>query len=59
MPAPHIVSGSSDSTVKVWCVEHTTDCAKVMRTHNGEVMCVEAEENKVASGGVDGKVCLW
>eukprot|EP00026_Physarum_polycephalum_P004922 Phypoly_transcript_04948.p1 GENE.Phypoly_transcript_04948~~Phypoly_transcript_04948.p1 ORF type:complete len:338 (+),score=9.47 Phypoly_transcript_04948:156-1169(+) len=54
----HIVSGSSDSTVKVWCVLHAPDCAQVIRSHYGEVMCVQAGENRVASGGVDGKVCV-
>ena len=63
-----VVSGSADSTVRVWSVR-TGVCAAVLRGHLGAISCiacVEAGEDgsdneafRIVSGSVDARVVVW
>ena len=56
----YLASGSSDSTVKLWCVE-TGECTRTMEGHNHVVNSVafSPDGQYLASGSRDKTVKLW
>jgi WD40 repeat protein len=53
-----IVSGSADSSLKVWNAQKNT-CLATLNGHHGVVQCVQFNETRIASGATDGFVKLW
>ncbi|RMZ99228.1 neurexin-1a-like isoform X9 [Brachionus plicatilis] len=55
----HLVSGSSDGTVKVWNTINKS-LVSVLNGHRGEVTCVSISNNDlIVSGSTDQTVALW
>ena len=57
---PHdlIVSGSVDTTVRVWNIE-TGECLTTLRGHLNTVKCVAVQDNTAVSCAHDGRVNIW
>ena len=58
--AGYCVSGSDDTTVRIWSLEDLAEVA-ILTGHSSKVECVDAiaERELIASGGQDNTVCLW
>jgi len=55
----HIVSGSNDSTVRVWDLREKT-CKNVLNGHSGTVFSVaKISDGYIASGGADKTIHIW
>jgi WD repeat-containing protein 48 len=56
----HILSASSDATIKLWNAQKGT-CMSTLRTHKDFVKCLAYAKDKeqVASGGFDNNIFLW
>ena len=54
------MSGSDDRTAKLWDVQ-TGGTVKIFSSHSGWVwsVSISADCTTIASGSVDGKICLW
>ncbi|KAF2834561.1 F-box/WD repeat-containing protein pof1 [Patellaria atrata CBS 101060] len=53
-----LVTGSYDSTIKVWNVENGEEL-QTLRGHTMGIRCLQFDETKLFSGGMDGKVIMW
>jgi WD40 repeat protein len=53
-----IVTGSADSTLKVWNAHKSTPLA-TLQGHTGVVQCLQFNEVRIASGATDGFAKLW
>jgi len=47
-----IISGSVDSTIRVWDTI-TGQCLMILRGHEGEINCVQHDDNFILSGSED------
>jgi len=56
----HIVSGSSDSTLRVWNTSNF-EPERVLRGHRGHVyaVCTSADSEYLFSAGIDGFIYVW
>ena len=56
-----LVSGSDDSTVRIWDVRYASPELARISAHTSPVSCVaiSAEDDMIASGGDEGKVVLY
>ena len=54
-----LVSGSKDTTVRLWGADHR--CTTILRAHTDYVTCLAAlpARGELASGARDGRVLLW
>eukprot|EP00095_Tigriopus_kingsejongensis_P003846 maker-scaffold20_size707684-snap-gene-3.11 protein:Tk03846 transcript:maker-scaffold20_size707684-snap-gene-3.11-mRNA-1 annotation:"f box:wd repeat containing protein 1a" len=55
---PWVISGSSDTTVRVWSLE-TAVCVAVLRGHVGKIWCLDADRHRIVSGGRHGQTFIW
>uniref|UniRef100_A0A915KXB9 F-box domain-containing protein n=1 Tax=Romanomermis culicivorax TaxID=13658 RepID=A0A915KXB9_ROMCU len=56
----HIVSGSSDSTIKVWDIRTNNPLAVMNLTgHSATVRCLQLDGNHLASGSSDNTLKVW
>lgn len=55
-----IISGSTDTTVRIWDIE-TGACLHVLHEHEFEIWCLSVSANGqyIASGAMDDKVIIW
>lgn len=53
-----LVSGSADTTARVWNVDDGT-CLRVIRTHQSSVTVVGIWHDMLATGGADGEITVW
>jgi len=54
----NIVSGSADSTLKVWKVD-SEDPLNTLVGHNGIINCVQFNEVRIVSGAADSTLKMW
>lgn len=53
-----IISGSDDSTLKVWSVS-SGECLLTLTGHTGGVWCSQLEDNIICSGSTDRTIKVW
>jgi WD40 repeat protein len=53
-----VVSGSNDTTIRIWDVARRT-CSSIIRRHTKAVTCVDSFQDFVASGSLDGTVKIF
>ncbi|THD24438.1 F-box/WD repeat-containing protein pof1 [Fasciola hepatica] len=63
-PEALLISGSSDTTVKLWRLSSNTDwsriaCVRTLQGHTDTVRCLQADHEKVISGSYDCTLRLW
>jgi WD40 repeat protein len=55
-----IISGSEDTTLKIWKFEHTIKCECTLRGHTGGVKCCTVlPDGRIVSGSEDGTLKVW
>ncbi|KAJ3402300.1 hypothetical protein HDV05_008600, partial [Chytridiales sp. JEL 0842] len=55
---PRLVTGSLDSTVKVWKID-TGECVRTLFGHKEGVWAVSSDTLRIVSGAHDRNVCVW
>ncbi|KAH8862060.1 F-box/WD repeat-containing protein 7 [Schistosoma japonicum] len=63
-PEVLLISGSADTTLKLWRLSATSNwsriaCTCTLQGHTGTVRCVQADHEKVISGSYDCTIRLW
>lgn len=57
-----LITGSYDTTVKVWDLNSTdesTACLRTLRGHTSGIRCLQFDENKLMTGSLDNTLRLW
>jgi len=54
----NLITGSYDSTVKVWDL-NTGDEIRTLTGHESGIRCLQFDDNKLMTGSLDGTVRLW
>ena len=54
----HVVSGSLDTSIRVWDVE-TGNCIHTLTGHQSLTSCMELKDNILVSGNADSTVKIW
>jgi WD40 repeat protein len=60
LPNGNIASGSTDTTIKIWCVKDNYKCLKVLTDHEDSIWSMIAfHDNNIASGSRDHTIRIW
>ena len=49
----HVVSGSSDNTIRIWDIELGA-CLRLLEGHDDLVRCIRFDDKRIVSGAYDG-----
>ena len=52
MDTEKVVSGSYDSTLKIWSLK-TGECTQTLRGHGDHVLCLQFNQHLIVSGSAD------
>jgi hypothetical protein len=57
----HLLSGSADETIKVWCMgaQGTWPCERTLEGHTESIFSLTAWQHKVISGSADNTIRVW
>eukprot|EP00128_Syssomonas_multiformis_P016297 Colp12_sorted_trinity150504_noHs@2228 len=55
----HIVSGSSDRTIKVWSTQTNVQCVMTLHGHQFTVRCLHLDGDRLISGSADKTIKVW
>lgn len=55
----YLVSGSKDTTIRVWCLDTQRLAREPLRGHDKAVLCLQCDANVIISGSRDTDVIVW